>query len=55
MPLGAHVLFHIPFEIGLRLSERRSLSIYFEHMSNGYTRSSNEGLDGIGIRYGYRF
>jgi len=53
--LGARVLFHIPFEIGLRFNERHSISVYFEHTSNAYTRPSNEGLDDIGIRYGYRF
>ena len=53
--LGSRVLFHIPVEVGLRFNERHSLSIYFEHMSNAHTRPVNEGLDDIGIRYGYRF
>ncbi len=53
--LGSRVLFHIPFEIGLRFNERHSISIYFEHTSNANTRANNEGLDDIGIRYGYRF
>ena len=53
--LGSRVLFHIPFEIGLRLDDRRSISVYFEHMSNGFLAQSNEGLDSIGVRYGYRF
>lgn len=53
--LGSHLLFHIPIEIGYRFDARNSLSIYFEHMSNGYTQAQNEGLDRLGIRYGYRF
>ena len=53
--LGSRVLFHIPFEVGLRLDERQSISIYFEHTSNAYTKASNEGLDNIGVRYGVRF
>jgi hypothetical protein len=53
--LGSRVLFHIPIEIGLRLDPRNSISIYFEHMSNGFLVESNEGLDSIGVRYGYRF
>jgi lipid A 3-O-deacylase len=53
--LGSPVLFHIPFEIGYRFNERHSLSIYFEHMSNAHTKQYNEGLDDIGVRYGYRF
>jgi lipid A 3-O-deacylase len=53
--LGSRVLFHIPLEIGYRLDDHNSLSAYFEHMSNAYTVSPNEGLDRLGIRYGYRF
>lgn len=53
--LGSRVLFHIPAEIGLRLDAHNSLSIYFEHTSNAETQDSNEGLDRIGVRYGYRF
>jgi hypothetical protein len=53
--LGSRVLFHIPLELGWRFDERQSISLFFDHMSNGYTRSSNEGLDTLGVRYGYRF
>lgn len=53
--LGSQVLFHIPFEIGMRLDAHNSLSVYFEHMSNGELADENEGLDRLGVRYGYRF
>lgn len=53
--LGSRVLFHIPAEIGWRWDGHNSLSIYFEHVSNGYTQDVNEGLDAIGVRYGYKF
>jgi hypothetical protein len=53
--LGSRVLFHIPAEIGYRFDDHNSLSAYFEHMSNAYTVSPNEGMDRLGIRYGYRF
>jgi lipid A 3-O-deacylase len=53
--LGSRVLFHFPAEIGYRFDEHNSLSVYFEHTSNGYTVHPNEGLDRLGIRYGYRF
>lgn len=53
--LGARVLFHIPAEIGYRFDQHHSLSVYFEHISNGYTARFNEGLDNLGLRYGYRF
>ncbi len=53
--LGSRVLFHFPAELGWRWDGHNSLSIYFEHISNGYTQDHNEGLDSIGLRYGYRF
>jgi len=53
--LGSRVLFHIPVEIGYRLDAHNSLSAYFEHMSNANIADPNEGLDRIGVRYGYRF
>ena len=53
--LGSRILFHIPLEAGLRLDAHNSISAYFEHTSNAYTQNVNEGLDRIGVRYGYRF
>lgn len=53
--LGSRALFHIPAEIGWRFDGRNSLSVYFEHTSNAGLANYNEGLDRIGIRYGYRF
>jgi lipid A 3-O-deacylase len=53
--LGSRILFHIPLELGIRYAGNRSLSIYFDHMSNAGLRRPNEGLDSLGIRYGYRF
>jgi lipid A 3-O-deacylase len=53
--LGSRVLFHIPVELGYRFDAHNSLEAYFEHMSNAYTVSPNEGMDRLGVRYGYRF
>ena len=53
--LGSRVLFHIPAEIGIHLDANNDLSVYFEHTSNASTMTYNEGLDRIGVRYGYRF
>lgn len=53
--LGSRLLFHIPAEIGYRFDTHNSLSVYFEHTSNAYTQDYNEGMDRIGVRYGYRF
>jgi lipid A 3-O-deacylase len=51
----ARVLFHIPIEIGYRFDAHNSLSAYFEHTSNAFIVEPNEGLDRLGVRYGYRF
>ena len=53
--LGSRVLFHIPLELGYRFDAHNSLSVYFEHMSNAYLADNNEGMDFVGMRYGYRF
>ena len=53
--LGSRLLFHFPAEIGWRFDGHNSVSVYFEHISNGYTQDYNEGLDSIGVRYGHRF
>jgi hypothetical protein len=53
--LGRRVLFHPSIEIGFRLDEHRSVSVFFEHISNASTAPRNEGLDTLGIRLGHRF
>lgn len=53
--LGSRVLFHIPVEIGYRLSAKSSLSVYFDHVSNAFLADTNEGMDTLGGRFGYRF
>lgn len=53
--LGSQLLFHFPAEIGVRFAGGQSVSLYFEHISNGYTKRSNEGLDDLGVRYGFKF
>jgi len=53
--LGSGVLFHIPLEAGYRFTPHHSLSVYFDHVSNAYLAKYNEGLDTLGLRYGYRF
>ena len=53
--LGSRVLFHIPAELGVHLDAHNDFSVYFEHTSNANTQDYNEGLDRIGVRYGYRF
>lgn len=53
--LGSRVLFRIPIEIGFTIFERHRLSVMFDHMSNAYLANPNEGMDTIGVRYGFQF
>jgi hypothetical protein len=53
--LGRRWLFHDSFEWGYRFDQHNSISIYYEHISNASTAAKNQGLDTIGLRYGYRF
>ena len=53
--LGSPILFRLAFEAGFSLTEHHQLSVLFDHMSNGYLADPNEGLDTLGLRYGYRF
>jgi hypothetical protein len=53
--LGRRVLFHPNVEIGRRLDQHQSISLYFEHISNASLATKNQGLDTLGVRYGYRF
>ena len=53
--LGARVLFRIPIEFGLTLNAHHRVSILFDHVSNADLADPNEGLDTLGLRYGFRF
>jgi lipid A 3-O-deacylase len=53
--LGSRTLFHFPAEIGWRFDDHNSVSVYFEHTSNAWFARYNEGLDRLGVRYGYKF
>jgi lipid A 3-O-deacylase len=53
--LGSHVLFRESVEIGVRILPQHSLSIMLDHISNARLFDHNEGMETIGLRYGYRF
>ena len=52
--LGSPVLFHPSTELGYRWDGVNSISIFADHMSNGFTQRYNDGMDTVGIRYGRR-
>lgn len=53
--LGCHLLFRESLELGWRFAEKHSISFMVDHSSNGRLCSKNEGLNDLGIRYGYSF
>ncbi|MEE9299859.1 MAG: acyloxyacyl hydrolase [Alphaproteobacteria bacterium] len=53
--LGLRVLFREAAEIGFRITDRNSVSVVLDHISNGGLADENEGLDNFGLRYGYIF
>lgn len=53
--LGARLMFRESLELGYRWGQRHSVSLMLDHISNANTSSNNEGLDSLGVRYGYRF
>lgn len=54
--LGYRVLFRESVEILYRFSgERHAVSLLFDHISNANLAGANDGLETLGIRYGYRF
>ena len=53
--LGSRVLFRVPIEFGFTIREHHRISFMFDHISNAYLATPNEGMDTIGLRYGYQF
>ncbi len=53
--LGCRAMFRESLEFGYRFRGHHSLSAMIDHISNADICDKNEGLDNVGIRYGYRF
>lgn len=53
--LGSRLLFRVPLEVGVSWGGRHRLSLMFDHVSNAYLANPNEGLDTLGLRYGFQF
>jgi lipid A 3-O-deacylase len=54
--LGSRVLFRESVEIGWNFYGPHSVSILVDHVSHGTMLGpKNEGMDSLGLRYGYRF
>jgi len=53
--LGCRVLFRESLTLGYRFTKKHSIMAFIDHISNAKLCSRNEGLETVGIRYGYRF
>jgi hypothetical protein len=53
--LGTRILARAAVELGYAITAHHRLMVSFDHISNAGTHSPNDGLDTLGIRYGYRF
>jgi len=53
--LGCPVLFRLHGGPGIKINERWTALIQFEHLSNAGFCDENEGLDNLGLRFGYTF
>ena len=53
--LGCPVLFRESIDVGYRFDKTNALMVHLDHISNAKLCDTNEGLENIGIRYGYRF
>lgn len=53
--LGSSVLFRIPIEIGIDVSRHHRIILAFDHVSNAYLTTPNEGMDTLGLNYAYQF
>jgi hypothetical protein len=53
--LGSRFEFRESLEIGWRFTPSQSISILLDHISNASLGVKNEGMDGLGVRYGIKF
>jgi hypothetical protein len=52
--LGQRILFYASFELG-RWWGHHGLFGFYQHSSNGPLPGPNQGINNLGLRYGYRF
>jgi len=53
--LGCRILFRESIDLGFRFDTTHSIMAHLDHISNAKLCSTNEGLESVGIRYGYNF
>ena len=53
--LGCKLQFRETVELGYRFGGRHAITAFLDHVSNANLCDKNEGLENLGVRYGYRF
>lgn len=53
--LGSSLGFRVGAELGYRITPRHTVSIFFDHDSNGGLARRNQGLNSLGLRFGIGF
>ncbi len=53
--LGCNPLFRLGINVGWRFNKNHSIDLLMDHISNAKACDTNEGLENVGVRYGYRF
>ncbi len=53
--LGCKVLFRESIDVGYRFFKRHAIMLHLAHISNAKLCGKNEGLENVGLRYGYKF
>ncbi len=51
--LGSRTLFRFALSLGYKISNTLNISIFYDHMSNGHTAYPNNGLEKVGLQFGY--
>jgi len=51
--LGGNLLFHVGVELGYQINPVWSVSLFFDHDSNGGLAKRNQGLNSLGLRLGF--
>lgn len=53
--LGSRALFRAAIAAGINFNKRMNVSVLFDHVSNGHTAAPNNGLEKLGIQFGYTY
>ena len=53
--LGSRALFRAAIAAGFKFNKRMNVSVLFDHVSNGRLAYPNNGLEKLGIQFGYTY